>query len=37
MDRRTLHFIRHNISVIHDDDRLEAMRFLNINNPIFAR
>lgn len=37
MDRRTLQLKRHNISIVHDDDRLEAMRFLNINNPIFAR
>lgn len=37
MDRRTLRFHRHNITVVHDDDRPEAMRFLNINNPIFAR
>lgn len=37
MDRRTLHLGRRNISVGHDDDRLDAMRFLNVQNPIFAR
>lgn len=37
MERRTLHLGLHNISIIRDDDRLEAMRFLNVNNPIFAR
>lgn len=37
MDRRTLQFKRHNISLIHDDDRTDAMRFLNRNNPMFAR
>ena len=37
MDRRTLQFKRHNITLIHDDDRIDAMRFLNRNNPMFAR
>ncbi|GAA5875090.1 hypothetical protein JCM16303_005004 [Sporobolomyces ruberrimus] len=37
MDRLTLQLSRGNVTVKGDDDRLEAMRFLNINNPIFAR
>ncbi|GAA5864558.1 hypothetical protein JCM3774_005165 [Rhodotorula dairenensis] len=37
MDRLTLQFQRDNTTVIDDSDRLEAMRFLNVNNPIFAR
>ena len=37
MDRLTLQFQRDNSTVIEDSDRLEAMRFLNVNNPIFAR
>ncbi|GAA5980103.1 hypothetical protein JCM10908_001537 [Rhodotorula pacifica] len=37
MDRLTLQFQRDNTTIIDDSDRLEAMRFLNINNPIFAR
>lgn len=37
MDRKILHLARHNISVRHDDARIEAMRFLNTNNPIFSR
>ncbi|KAG0664274.1 hypothetical protein C6P46_001738 [Rhodotorula mucilaginosa] len=37
MDRLTLQFQRDNTTVIEDSDRLEAMRFLNVNNPIFAR
>ncbi|CEQ42040.1 SPOSA6832_03811 [Sporobolomyces salmonicolor] len=37
MDRLTLQLARSNITVVGDNDRLEAMRFLNINNPIFAR
>ncbi|GAA6010570.1 hypothetical protein JCM11491_002976 [Sporobolomyces phaffii] len=37
MDRLTLQLRRGNVTVKGDNDRLEAMRFLNINNPIFAR
>ncbi|GAA5849867.1 hypothetical protein JCM8547_000939 [Rhodosporidiobolus lusitaniae] len=37
MDRLTLQLGRANTTVVTDSDRLEAMRFLNINNPIFAR
>ncbi|KAL8278274.1 hypothetical protein RQP46_009306 [Phenoliferia psychrophenolica] len=37
MDRRTLHLGRHNITVTHDNARLEPMRFINDNNPLFAR
>ncbi|BGP12869.1 hypothetical protein JCM10213v2_000786 [Rhodosporidiobolus nylandii] len=37
MDRLTLQLQRANTTVVTDSDRLEAMRFLNINNPIFAR
>ncbi|GAA5930319.1 uncharacterized protein JCM15063_004772 [Sporobolomyces koalae] len=37
MDRLTLQLRRGNVTVKGDNDRLEAMRFLNINNPVFAR
>ncbi|GAA5850567.1 hypothetical protein JCM9279_007545 [Rhodotorula babjevae] len=37
MDRVTLQLARGNTSIVHDDDRLEAMRFLNVNNPMFGR
>ncbi|KAL8277512.1 hypothetical protein RQP46_010067 [Phenoliferia psychrophenolica] len=37
MDRRTLHLGRHNITITHDNARLEAMHFINDNNPLFAR
>ncbi|GAA6036828.1 hypothetical protein JCM8097_006300, partial [Rhodosporidiobolus ruineniae] len=37
MDRLTLQLARNNLTVVTDSDRLEAMRFLNINNPLFAR
>ncbi|GAA5988833.1 hypothetical protein JCM11641_005034 [Rhodosporidiobolus odoratus] len=37
MDRLTLQLARAKTAVVTDSDRLEAMRFLNINNPVFAR
>ncbi|GAA6011519.1 hypothetical protein JCM8202_004057 [Rhodotorula sphaerocarpa] len=37
MDRLTLQFARANTTIIDDSDRLEAMRFLNVNDPMFAR
>ncbi|GAA5958575.1 hypothetical protein JCM3765_006678 [Sporobolomyces pararoseus] len=37
MDRLTLQLRRANVTVKGDDERLEAMGFLNINDPIFAR
>ncbi|BGP36850.1 hypothetical protein JCM10449v2_000752 [Rhodotorula kratochvilovae] len=37
MDRLTLQLARGNTSVVTDDDRLEEMRFLNVNNLVFAR
>ncbi|GAA5900026.1 hypothetical protein JCM6882_007028, partial [Rhodosporidiobolus microsporus] len=37
MDRLTLQLGRGNTTVVTDSDRLEAMRFLNINNPVFQR
>jgi hypothetical protein len=37
MDRLTLQLARANTTVVTDSFRLDAMRFLNINNPIFAR
>ncbi|SCZ89825.1 BZ3500_MvSof-1268-A1-R1_Chr1-3g01601 [Microbotryum saponariae] len=35
--RNTLQFARHNLTLAHDDDRLDAMQFLNRNNPLFHR
>jgi hypothetical protein len=37
MDRLTLQFARSNTTIVSDSERLETLRFLNINNPIFAR
>ncbi|GAA6005766.1 hypothetical protein JCM10207_005326, partial [Rhodosporidiobolus poonsookiae] len=37
MDRLTLQLARANTTVVSDSDRLDAMRFLNIQNPLFAR
>ncbi|GAA5994782.1 uncharacterized protein JCM10292_004349 [Rhodotorula paludigena] len=37
MDRLTLQLARANTTVVADNDRLDAMRFLNVNNPIFSR
>ncbi|GAA6064523.1 hypothetical protein JCM10212_004774 [Sporobolomyces blumeae] len=37
MDQLTLQLARENVTVVPDNERLEAMRFLNINDPIFAR
>ncbi|KAK4047500.1 hypothetical protein OIV83_005413 [Microbotryomycetes sp. JL201] len=36
-ERLTMQFQRFNETVVRDNDRLEAMRFININNPMFAR
>ncbi|KAM0790321.1 hypothetical protein ACM66B_003206 [Microbotryomycetes sp. NB124-2] len=36
-DRLTMQFAKLNETVVRDDDRLEAMKFININNPMFAR
>ncbi|SCV68126.1 BQ2448_247 [Microbotryum intermedium] len=35
--RNTLQFARHNLTLAHDDDRLDAIHFLNRNNPLFHR
>jgi len=37
MDRVTLQLARGNTTIVNDDDRVEEMRFLNINNPVFGR